>query len=145
MHSAIVLVIVCVIGAGTASPVRKQRSLDPFWHLPCGEAIQAGVVTPENLREEIATTIESLKLQHQLTLTDYLSRDYDFLYERVRLGVHRHQYITNWIPGKKDVNAIKSLSGQDAQIVSTDEKLIKIFFSQALRKLDTYKSGVLKQ
>jgi len=65
------------------------------------------------------TGLENLRLQHQLTMNDYLNRDYEYLYERVRIGVDDHQYIPNWIPGKKDVNLIKKLANANTPMVST--------------------------
>lgn len=65
------------------------------------------------------TSLENLRLQHQLTMNDYLNRDYEYLYERVRIGVDDHQYIPNWVPGQKDVNLIRKLANAHTPMVST--------------------------
>ncbi|XP_063992805.1 uncharacterized protein LOC135170693 [Diachasmimorpha longicaudata] len=110
------LIVMSASGAPTSS-VRKAGSVDPFWHLPCGEVIDTGIILSGNIVEELKSNLLSIKLQHQLTLNDYLSRDYEFLYERVRIGVHEHQYIPNWVPGKRDVNVIRKLAGKEPQTI----------------------------
>lgn len=77
----------------------------------------------KNLAEEMKTSLENLRLQHQLTMNDYLNRDYEYLYERVRIGVDDHQYIPNWVPSKKDVNLIRKLANANTPMVSTVTQL----------------------
>jgi len=60
-------------------------------------------------------------------MNDYLFRDYEYLYERVRIGVDDHQYIPNWIPGKKDVNLIRKLVDASTPMVSTIIQLTLLF------------------
>ena len=115
-----------IIVIATAAPRRTERST-PSWHRPCGELQETDVTSSGNEEEEIKSSLESIKLQHQLTMTDYLNRDYDFLYERVRIGVHEHQYIPNWVPGKKDVKIIRKLAKAKSQMVRFD-KLFRIFY-----------------
>ncbi|XP_015127073.1 uncharacterized protein LOC107048427 [Diachasma alloeum] len=114
----IISVIMATASAAPTSPVREPRSLDPFWHLPCGEVIDTDITPSGNIVEELKSILLSIKLQHQLTLNDYLSRDYEFLYERVRIGVHEHQYIPNWVPGKRDVNIVRRLAGKEPQTIA---------------------------
>lgn len=102
----------------SATSSRNSRSLLPFWHLPCGQVIESEISNDDNLIEGLKSVLISLKLQHELTMNDYLSRDYEFLYERVRIGVHEHQYIPNWVPGKKDVHIVKKIAGKNPQTVS---------------------------
>lgn len=103
---------------------RVARSTQPSWHLPCGQVLSAEPGISENLEDEVRTTLQNLQLQHQLTMNDYLNRDYDYLYERVRIGVHDHQYIPNWVPGKKDVNRVKNLVRAKPQQVKHNYILI---------------------
>ncbi|XP_076658887.1 uncharacterized protein LOC143362525 [Halictus rubicundus] len=103
----------------TAAPSRSTRSTVPIWHRPCGEVMDIEATSVENFEEEVKTSLESLRLQHRLTMDDYLNRDYEYLYERVRIGVHDHQYIPNWVPGKKDVNTIKRLVNAKPQMIAS--------------------------
>ncbi|XP_054005215.1 uncharacterized protein LOC128890589 [Hylaeus anthracinus] len=90
----------------------------PMWHHPCGDgSVEIDGASMANLREEARISLERLMLQHQMTMYDYLNRDYDYLYESVRIGVHDHQYIPNWIPGKKDVSMIKRLADRKQQTI----------------------------
>ncbi|KZC14690.1 hypothetical protein WN55_07327 [Dufourea novaeangliae] len=107
-------VLVVVSGA----PRRSPRSTVPVWHSPCGDESETEAAAFTNLNEEVETSLKSLKLQHKMTMDEYLNRDYDYLYERVRIGVHEHQYIPNWIPGKKDVNMIKRLVNAKPQMIA---------------------------
>ena len=111
------VVVLSILAIVYGAPRRLRRSLTPTWHLPCGEILEAEVPTSDKLDEEIRASLESIKLQHQLTMNDYLNRDYDYLYESVRIGVHEHQYIPNWVPGKKDVNSVKNLVQKSEQTV----------------------------
>ncbi|CAL7945647.1 unnamed protein product [Xylocopa violacea] len=107
MFSSRCYLLISMLGVVYAAPKRSTRSVVPTWYLPCGEEIETDVPVLVNFKDEARTSIESLKLQHQLTMNNYLSRDYEYLYERVRIGVHEHQYIPNWIPGKEAVNMVK--------------------------------------
>lgn len=89
-----------------------------MWYLPCGEEMETEGPITSNFEEELKISLQSLRLQHQLTMNDYLNRDYEYLYERVRIGVHEHQYIPNWVPGKNDVKMIKRLANAKPQMVS---------------------------
>ncbi|XP_012528324.1 uncharacterized protein LOC105832163 [Monomorium pharaonis] len=109
-----VYLISTVFAVAFAAP-STSRSM-PMWHLPCGE-LNMQVVPFENLNEEINTIFENLRLQHQLTMNDYLNRDYKYLYERVRIGVDDHQYIPNWVPGQKDVNLVKKLTNANTEMI----------------------------
>ncbi|XP_034946578.1 uncharacterized protein [Chelonus insularis] len=111
-----IIILGCLVYISSSKPLqRTKRYTVPFWHLPCGEVIRP---EPSDVSdEEIKSRLESIKLQHQLTLNDYLNRDYGFLYERVRIGVHHHQYIPNWIPGKEEVNSVRALRGESMQLI----------------------------
>lgn len=110
--------LISILAVVSGAPRRGARSAMPTWYLPCGEDMETEAPSIVNLEEEVRASIQSLRLQHQLTMNDYLNRDYEYLYERVRIGVHEHQYIPNWVPGKKDVNMIKRLANANAQTVS---------------------------
>ncbi|XP_033220544.1 uncharacterized protein LOC117175101 [Belonocnema kinseyi] len=112
--SMIVLLSISAIVA--AAPRRTKRST-PSWHKPCGQLQEIEVSSTGSEDEEMRASLESIKLQHQLTMNDYLNSDYDFLYERVRIGVHEHQYIPNWVPGKKDVNTVRKLANEKSQMI----------------------------
>ena len=105
-----------ILAVAFAAP--KISGSIPIWHLPCGK-LNLRAVPLKNLEEEMKTSLENLKLQHQLTLKDYLIRDYEYLYEKVRIGVDDHQYIPNWVPGKKDVNLVRKLVDASTPMVST--------------------------
>lgn len=109
--------LISAIFAVTFAAPRISGSI-PTWHLPCGE-LNLQVVPLKNLEEEMKISLDNLRLQHQLTMNDYLIRDYEYLYERVRIGVDDHQYIPSWVPGQKDVNLIRKLTNANAQMVST--------------------------
>lgn len=106
-------VLVAVLGA----PRRSSKSLVPTWYLPCGGEMETEAPEAANFDEDVSASLGSLSFQHKMTLDNYLTRDYEYLYERVRIGVHQHQYIPNWVPGKKDVNRIKSLANATPQMV----------------------------
>ncbi|XP_015609073.1 uncharacterized protein LOC107274436 [Cephus cinctus] len=97
-----------VLSAVSAAP-RYTKSTVPSWHLPCGDILESDNTPIENLEEQFKITLDSLSLQHQLSMSDYLNRDYEYLYEKVRIGVHQHQYIPNWVPGDADVKLVKRL------------------------------------
>ncbi|XP_076391718.1 uncharacterized protein LOC105663295 [Megachile rotundata] len=116
--------LIFILAVASSAPRRHTRSTVPTWHLPCGVELEIEMASTSNLDEEVGSLIESLKLQHGLAMNDYLNRDYDFLYERVRIGVHEHQYIPNWIPGEKDVGMIKRLkNAQPLTIANNFPKL----------------------
>lgn len=104
-----------IFAVAFAAPISESI---PTWHLPCGK-LNLQVVALKNLEEEMETSLENLRLQHQLTMNEYLNRDYEYLYERVRIGVDDHQYIPNWVPGTKDVNLIEKLTNANTPMVST--------------------------
>ena len=113
-----------------------------MWYLPCGEEQGEEIEVP-SLDEEITgnvqnLTIENLRLQHQLTMNDYLNRDYEYLYEDVRIGVEEYQYIPNWVPGKEDVNKIKKLVNTSPQTVSvTCDEYLYFFIGFPSKILDS--------
>ncbi|XP_011878736.1 PREDICTED: uncharacterized protein LOC105568011 [Vollenhovia emeryi] len=107
--------LISVVFAVTFAAPRISGSI-PSWHLPCGE-LNLQAVPLKNLEDEMKSSLENLSLQHQLTMSDYLNRDYEYLYERVRIGVDDHQYIPNWVPGKKDVNLVRKLADSDTSMI----------------------------
>ncbi|XP_071556208.1 uncharacterized protein [Temnothorax nylanderi] len=107
--------LISAIFAVTFAAPRISGSV-PTWHLPCGE-LDYQTVPLKNLENEMKSSLENLKLQHQLTMNDYLNRDYEYLYERVRIGVDDHQYIPNWVPGKKDVNLVRKLADANTPMI----------------------------
>ena len=117
------VVIGVVVSCTSAAPPAASRQPSPkpevpYWYIPCGSNDDISVVDPRNIDEEIRSSLKSLRIQHELMMNDYLSRDYEFLYERVRIGVHEHQYIPNWLPGKKDAHLVKKLKNLTPQMVS---------------------------
>lgn len=98
-----------VLAVAYGSPRRFVRSAMPKWHLPCGAEMEIDTSSTISYEEEVTSSLEILKTLHRVAMNDYLYRDYEFLYEKVRIGVHEHQYIPNWVPGKKDVNIVKTL------------------------------------
>ncbi|XP_057335656.1 uncharacterized protein LOC130674365 [Microplitis mediator] len=95
---------------------RHSYSQRPFWHLPCGDPTPDSEINNLN-EEEGELSLERIINQHKNALADYLHHDYEFLYERVRLGPAEHQYLPNWLPGKKDVHIVKKLSGKSSQTI----------------------------
>lgn len=114
--SVFIVFFVSILVIVSTAPNRSKRST-PAWHKPCGLLQETEAATGNDI-EDIRLSLESIKLQHVLTMNNYLSRDYDFLYERVRIGVHEHQYIPNWVPGSKDVNTVRRLAKASPQMVS---------------------------
>ncbi|KOC70507.1 hypothetical protein WH47_00652 [Habropoda laboriosa] len=112
--------LISVLAVVSGAPKRTIRSTLPMWHLPCGDQIEIEQVPASlvNVEKEVRISIESLRLQHRVAMDDYLNRDYEYLYERVRIGVHEHQYIPNWVPSKKDVNTIKKLTHATPQTIA---------------------------
>ncbi|XP_014608240.1 PREDICTED: uncharacterized protein LOC106788984 [Polistes canadensis] len=103
-----------VIAAPNNRNVRYVTDIPP-WYLPCGDVIDQGF--DADSQQELGSILSRLKLQHKITLQDYLNHDYEYLYNRVRIGVHEHQYIPNWIPGKKDSNYIRRLGKSSQQTI----------------------------
>ncbi|KAL0130007.1 hypothetical protein PUN28_001945 [Cardiocondyla obscurior] len=103
-----------ILAVAFAAP--RNFGSTPAWHQPCGQ-LDLQPVPSKNLKEEMRSSLESLKLQHQLTIKDYLNRDYEYLYERVRIGVDDHQYIPNWVPGTKDVNLVRKLADTNTPMI----------------------------
>lgn len=102
--------LISILAVASGAPITRIKSSIPIWYLPCGEILEID----ESIEQEEASTdvdvklyVQRLKIQHNLTLSNYLLQDYDYLYEKVRIGVNEHQYIPNWVPGKKDANAMK--------------------------------------
>ncbi|OXU31806.1 hypothetical protein TSAR_005819 [Trichomalopsis sarcophagae] len=115
----VVVVLSCTSAAPTPTAFTKpEKSRVPFWHMPCGGDNEVDILDPKNLDEEITANLKKLRIQHGLMMNDYLSRDYEFLYERVRIGVHEHQYIPNWLPGKKDVHTVRRLKHASPQLIA---------------------------
>ncbi|XP_011499721.1 PREDICTED: uncharacterized protein LOC105363669 [Ceratosolen solmsi marchali] len=117
-----VLLIVSAVLVAARVPIALSapfysKSPVPYWHLPCGDNGERDYADPRDLDEEIRTSLKNLRIQHELMLNDYLSKDYEFLYESVRIGVHEHQYIPNWLPGKKDVHSVKKLAHIKPQLL----------------------------
>lgn len=104
----------------------------PYWYVPCGSSEDYELIDPRNIDEEIISSLRNLRIQHELLMNDYLSKDYEFLYERVRIGVHEHQYIPNWLPGKKDVHTVKRLKHFKPQMVSTRNNHLYTLLSHLL-------------
>lgn len=105
------LLISMILAIASGAPrTRITKSSTPTWYLPCGETLEIDVNNEEASTDiDMKLYIQKLEIQHKLTLNDYLLQDYEYLYEKVRIGVNERQYIPNWIPGKKDVNAIVRL------------------------------------
>ena len=104
------------------SPIPKEP--DPYWYKPCGNDTgssdhrQIDGAQLRDVNEEIGSSLKNLRIQHELMLNDYLSRDYEFLYERAKHGIHKHQYIPNWLPGKRETHAVKRLQNTKPEFVS---------------------------
>lgn len=78
----------------------------------------------ESSEENIKFNLENLKLQHRLTMNNYLNQDYDYLYEGVSITLYDYQYIPNWLPDKKDTNLVRRLANTNSQMVSLIIELI---------------------
>ncbi|XP_029046004.1 uncharacterized protein LOC114877509 [Osmia bicornis bicornis] len=112
--------LITILAVASSAPRRGRRSTVPGWHLPCGVALDTELPSISSLDEEIGASIESLRLQHRLAMDDYLNRDYEYLYERVRIGVHEHQYIPNWVPGEKDISIVRRLNKAKPQTIANN-------------------------
>ncbi|XP_066598608.1 uncharacterized protein [Prorops nasuta] len=123
----------CLIGVVLAAPAKKHtRSVVPSWHRPCRSSSSYGFAYSSVEEEEtssqeypdasvediIRERLDILKLQHQMTLEDYLVRDYEYFYEKVRIGIRDHQYIPNWLPGKSDAASIRRLRTESQQMIA---------------------------
>ncbi|KAJ8688083.1 hypothetical protein QAD02_023878 [Eretmocerus hayati] len=99
-----------------SAPVGAKSEV-PYWHSPCGCNNEVVPVDPGDSDDGISTSLRTLRIQHELLMNDYLSRDYEFLYERVRIGVHEHQYVPNWLPSKRDAHSIRKLKNHKPQMI----------------------------
>ncbi|XP_051163654.1 uncharacterized protein LOC127283044 [Leptopilina boulardi] len=117
MNKISVVFFLSILTIVLTAPSRLKRATTPAWHKPCGMLKETEATSGND--EEVRISLESIKLLHILTMNNYLSHDYDFLYERARRGVHKHQYIPNWVPGEKDVNAIRKLSKASSQMIAS--------------------------
>lgn len=124
MFIKIVCLISTIFALTSAAPKRTSRSTVPMWHMPCGEDSDLGVSLVESSEENIKFTLKNLKLQHQLTMSNYLNQDYEYLYEGVSITLYDYQYIPNWLPDKKDTNLVRRLANANSQMVSLITKLI---------------------
>ncbi|XP_012267967.2 uncharacterized protein LOC105692961 [Athalia rosae] len=118
MGKCSMVILTMLIAASHSAPRRQRRTPVPSWHKPCGQSLVQVMRVIENFEEEIREGIDNIALQHQITLNNYLYSDYDFLYERARLGVQKHQYIPSWVPGKKDVNSVKKLKNSSIETIA---------------------------
>lgn len=124
--SRIVYLLISILAVASGAPKTRITRSTPTWHLPCGNHVK--ISNHVNSEEEASTQntniksdIKMVEIQYQLTLKNYLLQDFEYLYEKVQIGVNEHQYIPSWIPGKKDVNAIIRLNKPtlNLQTVST--------------------------
>ncbi|XP_012344449.1 uncharacterized protein LOC105736004 [Apis florea] len=100
--------LISILAVASGAPKIRIKSSIPTWYLPCGEILEIDESNEEASTDvDVKLYVQRLKIQHNLTLSNYLLQDYDYLYEKVRIGVNEHQYIPNWVPGKKDANAMK--------------------------------------
>lgn len=112
-----VCLISIILAVTSAAPSRLFRRV-PMWYLPCGQFEYEEVNSLEESEEEISTRLDRIKIQYRLTLDNYLEQNYGSLYKKIRIGVHDHQYIPNWVPGMADVNIVKKLNDSSPQTVS---------------------------
>lgn len=117
----IYLLFTAVFVVASAAP-RVRRSSKPMWHSPCGNNNNddVEVASWEDLEEEMVNSLKWLKLQHQLLMGDYLSRDYNYLYETVDFSLKKKQYIPNWLPDEEDVGLVRRLVNANPQTVSAN-------------------------
>lgn len=113
---------ICLIEYLSAHPVQYSSLPKPFWHEPCGVATEIDTPSPigvdNNIQESLSTYYQSVKLTHQLTLSNFLFHDFDYLYEKVRIGVLQRQYVPNWLPGSIDTHSVKRLAHRSNRTVS---------------------------
>ncbi|XP_053598027.1 uncharacterized protein LOC103572836 [Microplitis demolitor] len=108
-----------IYDSADANAVRHKRHSYlqlPFWHIPCGEPVTENAMNSVS-EQDIELSLERIKTQHQNALSDYLHHDYEYLYEHVKVGPAEHQYIPNWVPGKKEVHIVKRLTGKSPQTI----------------------------
>ncbi|KAI4484996.1 hypothetical protein M0802_012879 [Mischocyttarus mexicanus] len=117
MRFEILCIFFALLATTIAAPNRNVRYVAdlPPWYLPCGDVIEEDF--DMDSQQELESLMSRLKLQHKITLQDYLTHDYEYLYNRVRIGVHEYQYIPNWIPGKKESNNIRKLGKKSQQTI----------------------------
>lgn len=137
--------LISILAVASGAPkTRFTKSSTPTWYLPCGENLEIDVNSEEeaNANIDVKPYIQKIQIQHKLTLNEYLRQDYEYLYEKVRIGVNEHQYIPNWVPGKKDVNAIRRikpiLNSQMVSVLRSSyvyRKLIPFRFSSTFESL----------
>lgn len=137
--------LISILAVASGAPkTRFTKSSTPTWYLPCGENLEIDVNSEEeaNANIDVKPYIQKIQIQHKLTLNEYLRQDYEYLYEKVRIGVNEHQYIPNWVPGKKDVNAIRRikpiLNSQTVSVLRSSyvyRKLIPFRFSSTFESL----------
>lgn len=126
MFASRIYLLISILAVASGAPKTRITRSTPTWHLPCGNHVK--INNHVNSEEETSTQntniksdIKMVEIQYQLTLKNYLLQDFEYLYEKVQIGVNEHQYIPSWIPGKKDVNAIIRLNKPtlNLQTVST--------------------------
>lgn len=135
MFIKIIYLISAISALASAAPKRTTRSTIPIWHMPCGENSGLEVFSLDNFEENvefnfeenIEFNFETLRLQHQLTMNDYLYQDYEYLYEGVSFILHDRQYIPNWLPDKKDTDLVRRLTNANSLMVSLITKLTVAF------------------
>jgi len=141
MNSNVLIQRICLIAiilAAAAAAPRTSRSTVPSWYLPCGEDLELEISSSEDSENELTRiSLETLTLQHKLTMDEYLNSGYeeDF-YENVRIGVHDHQYIPSWVPGQEDVDLVRKLANTNPRTVSALTRLIESFVSDVFQDLE---------
>ncbi|KAH0551974.1 uncharacterized protein LOC123270754 [Cotesia glomerata] len=119
LNGKVFIFFIC-FGGICAVPLRFKRHYHhlqlPFWYVPCGEPVTDNVITGVS-EQEIEASLERIKNQHQNALSDYLHHDYEYLYENVKVGPKEHQFIPNWVPGKKEVRIVKRLTDGSSQTI----------------------------
>ncbi|KAH0956110.1 hypothetical protein HN011_000778 [Eciton burchellii] len=140
--------IAIILTAATAAPAKTSNSMVPSWHLLCDEDFELNVSSSENSKEELKINLGPVKLQIQLTMTNY--ENYKDLYERDRIG--DHQYISNWLPGQNDTNLVRRLVNANSQTIvnyfpklHTDLQKFAVAFEQLIKdETDPNKSKGLR-
>lgn len=113
------LISTAVLVVASAAP-RIIRSAVPKWHYPCGRDYDVEEASWEDLEDEMAISLRKIRMQHQLLMGDYLSRDYNYLYERIDFSLKKKQYIPNWLPDERDVDLVRGLANANPQTVSAN-------------------------
>ncbi|CAG5074159.1 Protein of unknown function [Cotesia congregata] len=146
MSTGKVFILFICFGGIYGVPLRFKRHYHylqlPFWNVPCGEPVTDNVITGVS-EQEIEASLERIKNQHQNALSDYLHHDYEYLYENVKVGPKEHQFIPNWVPGKKEIIGHLPKLHVDLQKFSVaidqmiqDEPTVRI--GEALKKTKIY-------